>query len=194
MSLALTTELDAVNTMLSVIGEAPVNTIENTGVVDAVIAKQILDETMRQVQVEGWHWNRDVGVVLTPTYPLPGDIYLPANTLSVDAMDPQIDVISRGNRLYDKTRNTYKFDGPVTVEITRLLPFEEIPQAARSYIMIRAARIFQDRVLGSEKLSGFNAADESRALAQLRMMETETGDYNMLNGNWAVARVLYRRP
>ena len=40
-----TTELQAVNTMLSVIGEAPVNSITGTTTVDVSVAKNILDET-----------------------------------------------------------------------------------------------------------------------------------------------------
>lgn len=193
MALGLTTELDAINTMLAIIGEAPVNTAEDTGVVDAVIARQTLNETLRQVQATGWHWNTDRGVILTPTFPAPGDLYVPANTLMVDAVDPSIDVIQRGTRLWDRKNNTFKFAAPVEVDIVRLLPFEEIPQAARHYIMVRAGRIFQDRVVGSETLSGFNDKDEARAYAQLRNAEAETADYNMLTDNYAVGRILDRR-
>jgi hypothetical protein len=184
MALGLTTELDAINTMLSIIGESPVNTIEDTGVIDAVIARQTLNETLRQVQSTPWHWNTDDNVVLTPTFPLPGDVYVPANTLQVDAMDPHQDVSQRGLKLWDKKNQTFKFSEPVTVRITRLLGFDEIPQAARHYIMVRAGRIFQDRVVGSETLSGFNDKDETRAYAQLRNAEAENGDYNVLTDSW----------
>ncbi|WP_043879574.1 tail protein [Azorhizobium caulinodans] len=193
MPVRLTTELDAINTMLSIIGEAPVNRVEDTGLVDAVMARQILDETMRQVQSHGWHWNTDKNVVLVPSFPAPGDVYVPDNTLQVDAMDPSIDVVQRGNRLWDRRNNTFKFSVPVEVEIVRLLPFEELPQIARHYIMVRAGRIFQDRVVGSETLSGFNDKDETRALIALRNAEAETADYNMLSDSWAVGRVLNRR-
>ena len=40
-----TTELQAVNIMLSMIGEAPVNTITGVTNVDVSVAKNILDET-----------------------------------------------------------------------------------------------------------------------------------------------------
>lgn len=181
MALGLTTELDAINTMLSIIGEAPVNTVEDTGVVDAVIARQILNETLRQVQSTPWHWNTDYNVTLTPTFPLPGEIYVPANALIVDPVDPTVDLAQRGLKLWDKKNQTFRFGGPVMVHITRLLGFEEIPQPARHYIMVRAGRIFQDRVVGSETLSGFNDKDEARAFAQLRNAEAENGDYNVLD-------------
>jgi len=193
MPLALTTELDALNTMLSIIGEAPVNTIEDTGLVDAVMARQILHETMREVQSHGWHWNTDRGVNLIPQYPLPGEVFLPANTLMVDAVDERHDVVQRGVKLWDRRNNTYKFSEAVKVDIVKLLDFEEIPQAARHYIMVRAGRIFQDRVVGSETLAGFNEKDETRALVRLRNAESENADYNLLSDNWSVARILNRR-
>ena len=50
MQQTATTELEAINTMLSVIGESPVNTVDGSGVVDAVLARQILHEVSRHVQ------------------------------------------------------------------------------------------------------------------------------------------------
>ena len=52
-----TTELQAVNTMLSVIGEAPVNSITGTTTVDVSVAKNILDETSMSIQSQGWNFN-----------------------------------------------------------------------------------------------------------------------------------------
>ena len=192
MAISLTTELDAINTMLSIIGEAPVNSVEDTGVIDAVLARQILTETSRQVQATGWHWNIEYGVKLQPTFPTPGDIYVPANTISVDAEDTSIDVVQRGVRLYDRKNRTYKFSSPITVTLKLLLEFEELPQIARHYIMIRSGRIFQDRVVGSQTLAGFNEKDEKVALVTLRNDEAENGDYNVMS-NWSVGRVLARR-
>jgi len=46
--MAATTKLDAVNTMLSAIGEAPVNSL-SSGLVEAEIAETILNTTYREV-------------------------------------------------------------------------------------------------------------------------------------------------
>ena len=51
-----TTELQAVNQMLSVIGEAPVNSITGTVTTDVSVAKNILDETSMSVQSMGWNF------------------------------------------------------------------------------------------------------------------------------------------
>lgn len=194
MALALTSELDAINTCLAVIGESPVNTITDTGLIDAVIARQTLHETMRQVQSTGWSWNTEDDFVLTPTFPLPGDILLPANTISVDAMDTSRNIVARGTRLYDKKAKTFKFQEPLKVNIVRLVEFDEMPQTARHFIMVRTARIFQDRVVGSATLSGFNKEDELRALVALRNDEAEVNDYSIYNNADARRIIGWPRP
>jgi len=73
-----------------------------------------------------------------------------------------------------------------------LLSFEEIPEAARNYIALRATRILQDRILGSDSLHGMNREDEYLALTVLRLMESENADYNILTGNSDVSRILMR--
>ena len=47
MALTATTKLEAVNTLLSSIGEAPVNSL-TSGLVDAELAETILDSTSRK--------------------------------------------------------------------------------------------------------------------------------------------------
>ena len=68
-------ELDAVNTMLLVAGESPVDTLDGEVLnVDAIQARQALSATSRDVQVEGWHFNTEYNVRLLPSPPLPGEV------------------------------------------------------------------------------------------------------------------------
>ena len=55
-----TTQLEAVNTMLSTIGEAPVNSLTGSLPVDASMAVNILNEVNREVQSAGWKFNTPV--------------------------------------------------------------------------------------------------------------------------------------
>ena len=55
-----TSELQAVNIMLSTIGEAPVNSITGTTTVDVSTAKNILNETSMSIQSQGWNFNTHV--------------------------------------------------------------------------------------------------------------------------------------
>jgi len=187
------TELDAVNIMLSTIGEAPVSSLaKDQSTVDLAMSRQVLREISLVVLTEGWHFNTEVKLVMTPA--MSGEILVPLNCLQVDTTGPSagIDVALRGARLYDRLNHTYLFSVPVTVDMVVLLAFDEMPQAARHYIAIRAARVFQQRMVGSEALAGLTERDEVRAKAVLKRFDANTGDYNILSGSWSVARTLAR--
>jgi len=192
MSLNLTTELEAVNTMLNVIGEAPVNTLVNMTSADALTAVSILRDVSREVQSQGWNFNTEHDYPLIPDQD--SMLSLPVNTLAVDttAASYKIELVQRGLRAYDRKNHTYTFTETVLCSLIVLLAFDEITEAARHYIAIRAARIFQDRVLGSETLHSMNRDDEYQALTTLRLMESENADYNILTGNTDVSRILTR--
>lgn len=194
MALTTTSELDAINIMLGTIGESPINSLDAaTGVVDAVTARSILAEVSVQVQEEGWHFNTENEYVLTPSLDT-NEIYVPANVIEVDTSPyhREFDVSIRGNRLYDRGNKTYQFSKDLKCDMTILLEFNEMPQAARHYITIRAARVFQQRVVGSETLGSFTEKDEARALRSMRRYEARTGDHNILTGNYSVMRVIDR--
>lgn len=194
MSLTLTTELDAINIMLGTIGESPINSLDAaTGVVDAVTARSILAEVAVQVQEEGWHFNTEYEFVLSPDAGTQ-EIYVAPNTIEVDVSPytTDVDVAIRGNRLYDRKNKTYQFSQDIKADLTILLEFNELPQAARHYITIRSARVFQQRVVGSQLLGAYTEQDEARALRAMRRYEARTGDYNILTGNYSVMRVIDR--
>ena len=191
----MTSELDAINIMLGTIGESPINSLDAaTGVVDAVTARAILSEVSVQVQEEGWHFNTEYEFILTPSLDTK-EIYIPANTIEVDASEydrNNIDVAIRGNRLYDRKNKTFQFQQDIKADLTILLEFNELPQAARHYITVRAARVFQQRVIGSDTLGSFSEKDEARALRSMRRYESKTADYNILTGNYSVMRTIDR--
>lgn len=195
MPLTTTSELDAINIMLGTIGESPINSLDAAaGVVDAVTARSILSEVSVQVQEEGWHFNTDYEFVLTPSSDTK-EIFVPANCIEVDtsAYDRNdVDVAIRGQRLYDRKNKTYQFQQSLKADLTLLLEFNEMPQAARHYISIRAARVFQQRVVGSNVLGSYTQQDEYVALRALKRYEARTADYNILTGNYSVMRVIDR--
>lgn len=181
-----TSELEAVNAMLHSIGESPVVTIDDDTdplPVDVDIAVRVLRSVNREVQVRGWQFNTE------QEYPLSRDgdnfLPLPSNTLHADpdGSFASRDGIVRGSRLYDRTNHTYVWDTDVTVTIKLLLPFEELPEAARSYIAVRAGRKFQAGVVGSQVLASFTQEDEINALSLLRHEECDAGDFNVNTDN-----------
>lgn len=193
-TLAPTTELDAVNILLGTIGESPITSLgEAVSQADVAVAQSVLREITITVESEGWHFNTEVNWPLIPTTGT-NEIPLPANCIEIDTVgvSRDIDVAIRGARLYNRTNRTYTFPKTIYVDMTLLLPFEELPQAARNYITIRAARVFQQRTVGSDTLGGFTQRDENFARSTLKRFQINTSDTNFLTGSQSVNRILNR--
>lgn len=181
------TELDAVNFVIETIGESPVNTVDDPGNIDAATARSLIRQVSRWVQNQGWFWNTDEAFPIVPNSN--GELVLPQNVLRVVTVHPdgQLELVVRGQRLYDRTNHTYEIGKKVTADIVRFLPFEEVPEAARWYITVTAARMFQEKVLGAEALAQFNRADEQLAWASLLDDEAAVGKYNIFtDSNYAI--------
>lgn len=198
MSLSPTTRLQAINTMLTSIGEQSINSDTDLGgLQDASIASDILDNVSRSVQSKGWTFNTDLNVELSGDQT--GQINLGQNVLRIDTTkqvrDNEMDIIERGRKLYDRLGKGYLIGigEKVKVDIVKMLNFEDLPEPARRYITLRAARIFHDRVVGSGTLHQFYMEDENTAWRNLLDYEGEIGDYNIFD-HYDVARVLDRRP
>ena len=191
MTLTVTTKLEAVNTMLTSIGESPVNTITASTTTDVSIAIQILDNVSREVQSVGWYFNTDTNYKLVKN--TSGEVDLPSNCLRVDNsnQDADLDLVERGRKLWDRENHTFIINKDIRVNITWFLDFQDLPETARRYITIRAARIFQDRMLASETLHTFHQVDEIQALSALKEHEGDTSDHSLFD-NYSTYRVIDR--
>tara|TARA_B100000378_G_scaffold72490_2_gene55893 strand:- start:17051 stop:17665 length:615 start_codon:yes stop_codon:yes gene_type:complete len=192
MTVAATTELESINIMLAAVGESPVNNLTEgfTLPVDAQQALSILNEQSRMIQSEGWSFNTEIDVTL------PRDnfkkVALGVDVLRVDPNihhHPNIDAIQRGLKMYDRLNNTFEFDQDLICTIVYFRDFTEIPEPARNYITIKAARIFIDRLIGDNNLRAYNQQDEARARAVLLETDTENGDHNLLRGDPSLTNV-----
>jgi len=190
-----TSKLDAVNTLLSIIGEAPVNSLTAPLPGDASLAERILNEISREVQGAGWSWN----TMLYDSIPLDtvtGQSNLPSNTLAVrfnPLAYPDQRFVLRGVRLFDRLRNSYDLRGTFSVavvgnttnlvaEIVEELDWDSIPETGRRYIMIRAGRIFANRAVTSSSIEAYTAEDEKEALKILKRTEDMSQNYNFISG------------
>ena len=180
-----TSELEAVNTILSTIGESPLNTLSGSLPVDGTIAKNVLSEVSREVQSQGWHFNTHYKVTLSRD--TDNKIPLATNIVRVE-LDPRqysktsYDIVQRNNFLYNLAKNEDTFDVNFKdVTAVYLLPFDEIPEQAKRYITIRSARIFHDRTLGANTIHKFSQEDEAKALSILKQAESHTGDYSIFD-------------
>ena len=177
------TFLEAINEILLNAGQQVVNSSVSSPAVDTATA--LLESTSRQVQSLGWNFNTDNSRSLTPD--ANNNIIVPQDTMSVDTVgsDAHTGVTLRGNVLrrtnyYDGEDPEY-FSAPVFVDLVHYFDFETIPQVARYYIQIKAARRYADSYLASATVHGFTKQEEMEALQALQEDEGANGDYNMLS-------------
>lgn len=185
----LTSKLEAVNSMLGHIGESPVNSISDTNAlpISAATAISVLDEVSRSVQAEGWHFNTELKVTLSPAGD--GTITLSEDILEVDTIDTSIDIAQRGLSLFDRSNNTSVFSKALEVNLTRLLDFTSLPEAARRYITLVASRVFQGRMVGSRELEALIARDEYNARADLMDAEGNNSDRTIFDSYAVASRI-----
>ena len=178
--------------MLGHIGESPVNSISSSDAlpVSAVTALSVLDETSREVQSEGWHFNTEIEVTLERNAD-DDTITLAADTdiIDVDSYDGSDDIVLRGLSLFDRCENLLTFTADVKVNLTRLLAFESLPEHARRYITLKASRVFQGRAVGSRELEALIARDEYTARARLEESDGVNSDRTIFGHFDAYSRI-----
>ena len=178
MQLTPTTELEAVNEMLGTIGESPVSDLVSASSVDVAVARDILRAASRETQSKGWWFNHDEGY----TFVLNAQKQVvPANDiLSLRPSLGGAQLILRNGKVYDRRRKADTFTSAPTCDVVWFFNYESLPESARRYIAIRAARIFQKRVLGSEALDVFTEDDERAAYT---VFASEHDDFVFADGH-----------
>lgn len=175
-----TSELEAVNMLLAAIGEAAVSSLETATTVEVTQAKNLLSNTNRGIQQKGWHFNTEWDVVLTRD----SNNFIPLGTSILSVYVPGTLTTMRGRSgspfLYDLDNNTFTFGSTITNAVTiTLLDFVDTPQTFRHYVTVRAARIFQEEIIGQVSAEQVNRIEETEAYADLLDDETDRAGYNV---------------
>lgn len=178
-------ELEAVNEILSSIGSSPVNSLEDDNNVDVINAKRILEGVSREIQSRGWWFNTLDNVHLEPEvegYGKNREYLVPCPNSYIKFTSEGYKLLRREGYFLDQLSNTMSFpEGLALDTLVKLLDFQELPEAFRKYITVRAARIFQMRYLSAAELDGHLQLEESQAYSDLIGYELETGNYNIFN-------------
>jgi hypothetical protein len=183
MTQARTSFLEAVNRVLQMMGEAPINSLEGQYGL-AQQAQDVLDDVSRQVQADSWSFNTDRHKTLSRS--VSNEIPVGTNVVRVvvDSLEyPGVDVVQRGAKLYDRIANSYVFDKDLKADVTYVLEWEELPEYARQYITVRAGRVLQESIIGSADLSRINQQQEAEVRAMFLDEETVVNDHSMITGN-----------
>lgn len=171
--LAPMTELEAVNELLGSIGQAQINTLDSA-YGDAATAQTYLDQVTRDVQLWGFKFNTDTAYPLTPD--INGLLQVPSGAMRITSTDGKLDLTQRRHPsgsmcIWDLANRTWTFTAQVFFDISWAYGFEDLPQSARHYIAVAAARLFQNKLIGSSELDTKNQEYEQRAWNLLLMDE-----------------------
>lgn len=177
MELTPTTELEAVNEMLGAIGESPVSDLDTAGNIDAAIARDTLRAVSREVQSKGWWFNEQEAYTFTLN--AEGKVEAPHSILSLRPVRGGTPVVLRGKRVVNPRNGLDVFSTAPVADVVWFIDFEELPESARRYIAIRAARIFQTKQLGSDQLYVFNEKHEEEAFL---IFASEHNEYEFARG------------
>ena len=174
-----TQELPAINQILSSCGQAPVTTLDTTNP-DVAIAYDTLLQVSREVQAEGWTFNKEYHIEFTPD--TDDFIQIANNVLQIkltdNAANREHDGIRRSGKLYDRQHHTFKWTNS-TVECDVVWEFDwvDLPQPIQDFITARAATLVSQRIVGDTEQYQMLQQQEAFARAMALEYETQQGQF-----------------
>ena len=184
--------LDVVNDCLATMGESPLNSLEDDHVYKAA-AQNFLNDSNKTLQQRGWWFNEEY-VTLTPDA-TSNYIYVPQDALKVQTLDIYAPpAAQRGKRLYHSGKNTYEWDGPVDVKLTRLLTFEDLPYPAADAVRYATVLRFQREYDADSFRYQQIGVDYQRAHAELVAEDVRNKRPNLLNNPSMAAKMAWLSP
>ena len=180
-SIGRLTELAAVKEVLAAIGQAPLSTLDSTNP-DVSIIQETLKNVSREVQAEGWHFNKEYNYEIQPDSNQ--NIVIPDNMLQIDlntAKHGSKDVVRRDGKLYDKWKeprtDAYKFEEKIYADIVWYFPWTDLPAPIQDYMVARTACLSSQRLIGDASLYQMCQQREQNARANALEYDCNQGDY-----------------
>jgi len=184
-----TEQLDAVNEMLAAVGQAPVNQLEATNP-DVALAFDTLTRTSREVQAEGWTFNKEYKVTQSRVNVVVGSttetrVSIPDNVVFMDLCDSYKNashdsVIRSDNNvryLYDRQKHTFNWTFDPEVDLIYEYDYIDLPKPIQDFVLARSTAVFASRLVGDSQLYQIlkNAEAERRVTAL--EFDCNQGDY-----------------
>lgn len=155
--------LEAINTCLTAIGEARVTSLD-TRHPSVGLIKQTLATKQKLLLERGWWFNIEYEKMYPDTLKR---VPYPADAIAIKSMDGYTIYSRRNGYLYDNSKNTTEFDGPVNIQVTVNLDFDDLPESAATVITYRAARAVYVGDFGNDSSVSDMAQNEASAMLLL---------------------------
>ena len=176
-----TEELPAINQILTSCGQAPVTTLDQTNP-EVAIAYATLLQVSREVQSEGWTFNKEYHYEFTKDDN--DEILIPNNVIQIklteNAQNMTYDAVRRQGKLYDRQNHRYTWEySPIECDITWEFDWVDLPEPIQNYITARAATLVSGRIVGDDDQYTRLRAQELEMRALANEYETQQGQFTM---------------
>lgn len=185
MFITHSTKIEAVNSMLSAVGEAPITNLDED-LAEAQMAVNMLDVVSREVQSRGWSWNTDRKRKMNISSN--GQILIPVNAMKIEAVDgntgrpdPRKRYVIRDRKLYDILKRTNKFDDAQHLDLVIALDWADLTETGRRYITLDATSRYMVDVLGADADLQQIQQQAQQAWIRLHQEEDQISDNNIIN-------------
>ena len=179
-TIAIDTELSAVNSILSALGQSSITTL-NFNNPEIQFIYNLLEETIKDVLNEGWHFNTEEHIEVSPDSN--GYLNIPSSYLRYDinnAEDKTMDVVRRDGKLYDKVNHTDVFTDNVYLDVVYLYTFVDIPSVFQRYIIAKASSRAATQLITNPNLVQLLQTQEALTRASVIEYECNQGDHSMM--------------
>ena len=179
-TIAIDTELSAVNSILGAIGQSAVTTL-NFNNPETQFIYNILEECIKDTLNEGWHFNTEEHIEVSPD--ANGYLNIPTSYLRYDlndAEDKSMDLVRRNGRLYDKVNHTDIFTDNVYLDVVYLYTFTDIPSVFQRYIIAKASTRAATQLIANPNLVQLLQTQEALTRASVIEYECNQGDHSMM--------------
>ena len=174
-------ELPAINQILTSCGQAPVTTLDQTNP-EVAIAYATLLQVSREVQSEGWTFNKEYHYEFNKDNN--NEILIPNNViqlkLSENAQNMTYDAVRRQGKLYDRQNHRYTWEySPIECDVTWEFDWVDLPEPVQNYITARAATLVSGRIVGDDDQYTRLRAQEQEMRVLANEYETQQGQFTM---------------
>ena len=174
-------ELPAINQILTSCGQAPVTTLDQTNP-EVAIAYATLLQVSREVQSEGWTFNKEYHVELNKDNN--NEILIPNNIIQIklteNAQNSPYHAVRRSGKLYDRQNHRYTWEySPIECDVVWEFDFIDLPEPIQNYIKARASTLVSGRIVGDNAQYQRLQQQEIQQRALAMEYETSQGQFTM---------------
>ena len=184
------TELEAINTILRMVGETPVNSLAVQELAPGALARELLKEVSRAVQSEGWYFNRQRDKVINPD--AHGNLNVSIDTIAVypskyERWDENAYYIT-DNKIFDVNNDTFEFQASKQFNLIVLREFDKLPQEFKEYVTMLAGMRYAQSYSQSDILTAFSDDEMREALSRCKKIHLRNSKFYFGKGGGYVAR------